>query len=246
MADKIKIVALSDLHGNLPKAKEFPTCDIVCICGDIVPLDYQKDYVKSITWFVLTFNKWANSLPCEKVVFVAGNHDFFLEKISCNGVIHSKGVMKQLFPGNELQNTKLVYLVDNTVLLKIKDRSITIYGTPWIADLKNWAFYEPNEALNKSYDNIPKKVDILLTHMPSTLNDTGVVMDYAAWNAHTSYGSQYLADCILNRDIKYALCGHVHTGNHELTEVQNGCKVANVSLLDESYKVTYKPLEFEI
>ena len=43
----MKIVAVSDLHGNLP---DLPPCDVVCICGDIVPLWVQKSYEKSISW----------------------------------------------------------------------------------------------------------------------------------------------------------------------------------------------------
>ncbi len=69
----MKIIAISDLHGYLPKISE---CDVVCICGDIIPLQYQNDTIKSISWFLLDFVPWANSINCDKVIFIAGNHKF--------------------------------------------------------------------------------------------------------------------------------------------------------------------------
>ena len=51
----MKVVAFSDPHGYLPKVKDFPECDVVCIAGDICPLDIQRDLVESISWFLLTF-----------------------------------------------------------------------------------------------------------------------------------------------------------------------------------------------
>ena len=71
----MKVVAFSDPHGYLPKLKDFPECDVVCIAGDICPLDVQRDLVESISWFLLEFKPWAESLPCKKVIFVGGNHD---------------------------------------------------------------------------------------------------------------------------------------------------------------------------
>ena len=35
----MKFTAISDLHGYLPK--DLPSGDVLCICGDIVPLDYR-------------------------------------------------------------------------------------------------------------------------------------------------------------------------------------------------------------
>lgn len=34
-------------------------------------------------------------------------------------------------------------------------------------------------------------------------------------------------------------------GNHSI-EARNGCSMVNVSILDEEYKINYKPFEFEI
>lgn len=238
----MKIVALSDMHGHLPSPKIFPECDVVCVCGDIVPLEYQTDTVKSATWFVLEFNDWANKLHCKKVIFIAGNHDFFLERISDKGLATPKEVMKTLFPGNSYSKTKLIYLCDNSVTID----GVKFYGTPWIANLPRWAFFKNDEDLADVYDRIPHKVDVLLTHMPSFLGDTGLVMQHG-YSMFRQFGNAYLAKVILERDIKYALCGHVHSGSHVPYETkEGGCKVVNVSLKDEDYRVNYNVFEFEL
>ncbi|MCQ2083936.1 MAG: metallophosphoesterase [Bacteroidaceae bacterium] len=234
----MKFTAISDLHGYLPK--ELPSGDVLCICGDIVPLDYQSDFTQSVAWFCMDFAPWADSQPYRKVVFIGGNHDFFLQEL---GGKHSPAsVMKHLLPGPHKGQSKLVYLCDNSVEID----GIRIYGTPWIADLARWAFYKPEDELIEVYDRIPKKCDILLSHMPPRACDAGRVMQRGHFNSMENYGSQMLANAISTRDIKYALCGHVHTGNHIPESFDSVSNVVNVSLKDENYKVAFKPFTFSI
>ena len=151
-------------------------------------------------------------------------------------------MVKHLLPGPHKGQSKLVYLCDNSVEID----GIRIYGTPWIADLARWAFYKPVDELAEIYDRIPQRCDILLTHMPPLACDAGRVLQHGSYNTMTNYGSQALADAISARDIDYALCGHVHTGNHFPEPF--GCvrNVVNVSLKDENYKIAFKPFNFEI
>lgn len=242
----MKIVCISDLHGFLYNPEDIPECDVVCICGDFVPLEYQNDDIASIAWFCLEFVPWTDKLPCKKVVFIAGNHDFFLEHIML-GPIREDGtrkcrtaseVLKKLLPGNNKSKHKLVYLRDSSFEFEGK----RFYGTPWIADLKNWAFYQDEEGLKEKWNQIPKKLDVLLTHIPSVLNDCGTVCQ-SGYNYGNNYGSTSLADALMERNIKYAFCGHVHSGNHSLYEYKPGCFVANVSIKDENYRVTTNYLQ---
>ena len=71
------ICAISDLHGNLNF--NIDKCDLLLICGDIVPLNIQMNHKKSRKWIVNDFDKWCNSQPCDKVLFIAGNHDMCME-----------------------------------------------------------------------------------------------------------------------------------------------------------------------
>ena len=248
----MKVVAISDLHGLLPK--NLPAGDVLCICGDIVPLEYQSDSYQSVAWFDLEFVPWTDSLPYKKVIFIGGNHDFFLETLHkrLTNIPEEDGfsefrwrrpsdVIKRLLPGNNKGKHKIIYLCDNSVELEGK----TFYGTPYIADLKRWAFYRDKEYLKSLYAMIPKKCDVLRTHMPPRVLGMGEVLQRGQFNSEANYGSEELAEAIAQRDIKYALCGHVHSGCHQPQEL-NGTIYANVSIKNEDYKEQYYPLEFEL
>ena len=68
----IKICAISDMHGILDFNIE--PCDILCICGDIVPLYIQTHHTATLTWLADTFVPWCEKQPCEKIFLIAGNH----------------------------------------------------------------------------------------------------------------------------------------------------------------------------
>ena len=247
---KLKIVAISDIHGLLP---ELPECDVVCCAGDISPLEYQKDQTQMLGWFYLVFLPWVESLPCKKFIIVAGNHDFFLQNIHRRLIDESDGyrrytwrsasdVMKKLLPGNlRGKYNKLVYLCDSSY----EYEGHRFYGTPWIGDLSNWAFYQDNDTLMEKYKNIPKQCDVIITHMPPKIEGLGEVIQGGCFNTGTDYGSPELAEVLKTRDFKYALCGHVHSGQHLPVEF-DGKKLVNVSLKNEDYKENYYPFEFEI
>ena len=247
---KLKIVAISDIHGMLP---ELPECDVVCCAGDISPLDYQSDQTQMLGWFYLVFLPWVESLPCKKFIMVAGNHDFFLQNIHRRLLDESDGyrrytwrsasdVMKKLLPGNlRGKYNKLVYLCDSSY----EYEGHRFYGTPWIGDLSNWAFYQDNDTLMEKYKNIPKQCDVIITHMPPKIEGLGEVIQGGCFNTGTDYGSPELAEVLKTRDFKYALCGHVHSGQHLPVDL-DGKKLVNVSLKNEDYKENYYPFEFEI
>lgn len=237
--DKIKVVAMSDLHGYLPKPDALPECDVICIAGDILPLDVQNNDIKSVSWLLLDFKPWAESLRCDKVVFVAGNHDFVFERMGPATNHTGAEVMKMLL-GHHKKDSKLVYLQDSSFEYKGK----RFYGSPWIADLERWAFYKSEDDLRKQWDNMPKRCDVLITHMPPRYAGCGTVLQ-PCWNYGNDYGSQVLAEAVCCRDIKYHVFGHVHSGSHCETNA-NGTVMVNVSMKDEDYKVKYFPYEFEV
>ena len=243
---KLKCIGISDLHGDLP---DLPECDVVCCAGDISPLMIQDDQTSMVSWFCLVFIPWVESLPCKKFILVGGNHDFFLQGIHkrITGLNSYKWrtaseVLKKLLPGNlKSKYNKLVYLCDSS----FEYEGRRFYGTPWIRDLQGWAFYLDNESLIEKFNNIPKKCDVIITHMPPKIEGLGEVIQGGCFNTGADYGSPELAEVLKTRDFKYALCGHVHSGQHLPVEL-DGKKLVNVSLKNEDYNYQYYPFEFEI
>lgn len=240
---------LSDIHGHLPVIDQ--EVDVVGIAGDIVPLQIQRDTIKSIVWFVGTFIPWAKELPCEKVILVGGNHDFFFQKI-----IDSRFQSHGVFTSEEIESLsaqyvddilclpeKIVYLQDSSYSFKGK----TFYGTPWIPVLNNWAFYKTHNELESAFNKIPNKVDVLISHSPGVQNDFGTSLGLPL---KPNYGCLELDEAVRKRNIGLWVAGHIHSGNHNVTEITNEkgktTKIANVSIKDEAYQPAYSPLYIEI
>lgn len=58
-------------------------------------------------------------------------------------------------------------------------------------------------------------------------------------------GNPWLADEMLRKHPRYTFCGHIHSGEHEL-QTFDDMKMANVSLVDETYTETFKPLYLDV
>lgn len=252
----MKICAISDLHGYLPDNIE--KCDVICICGDIIPLNIQKNYEASLAWLSGPFQTWALNLDCKKVIFIAGNHDFIFETLR-NGEVHACG-QHQVYPHSKLYFTssricetlfqmdnnydpKILYLCDNTYIYE----GVTFYGTPWCPELRNWAFYANNKQLLNEFNKIPDDVDVLITHCPPKYGLQGVVLE-TNYNYMQDFGcvelQQVIDERFLMKDM-WILSGHIHSGKHDI-EKMNNVKYRNCSLKDENYEVTYQPFYFEI
>ena len=246
----MKIVALSDLHGNLP---ELPPCDVVCICGDIIHLMIQKNTIASTAWLSGPFQKWALELPCEKVIMVWGNHDFVGEffckygsSISLDEPQWTKGydgrAQHHLLFQNDADE-KIVILCDERYEYKGK----VFYGTPWCPALKNWAFYKDSKGLKEKFLGIPFDTNVLLTHCPPKYGLQGTVLE-TNWNYMNDFGcvelQQVIDEKFDDKDM-WILSGHIHSGKHEV-EKMNNVKYRNCSIKNEDYEVAYQPFEFEI
>lgn len=226
-----KYAIISDLHGIFPKIDE--QFDCLLICGDICPVQFDRDYYLCLSWLQNDFINYINNLNCEKVIIIPGNHDFIFWNIYKNISLNSKEIQKYIF-GDKLIN-KLNILIDDFIIYDNKK----IYGTPWCPNLKYWVFYGTNEILTNKFNMIPDDVDILLTHCPPNIGNAGVVLQKCK-NNNRNFGCNELSNALQNKNIKYVFCGHIHSGEHSETYLNN-TKVVNVSILDEFYKEYYKP-----
>ena len=229
----MKIVGISDLHGILPLV---PECDIVCICGDVSPIEYDRYVYKVQEWFQTQFFNWVRILPCKKVIFIGGNHDFLLTRYweTATSEIAVLKPIKDLIAESDISD-KLVYLENEAYRFE----GINFYVCPAVQYLPGWGFYT---ATGEEYDRIPDDCDVLLAHMAPAIGEVGRDLSLIR-----DFGSKKLAEVIRNRpNLRYALCGHIHDGDHTPTPTTEGPICINCAVLDNNYELTYKPIEIEI
>lgn len=222
---------MSDLHGHLPEIAE---CELVLICGDIIPLNIQGSSKKTYKWFSSVFKKWAENLPCRKVLFIAGNHELYLPD---NYLRYRK-----LFP----DNSKITYLCNDLFEYTGTDNKVySIFGTPYCSKFGNWAFMYSNEVLEKLYSVIPDDLDILISHdQPYGYGDI-LLQEDCPWANGEHIGNKLLLKAIESRNIKVQLNGHLHSCEHSKIMIGNTSHY-NVSIKDEKYQAVYSPLYLDI
>lgn len=228
----IKICAISDLHGHLPKLKP---CELVLICGDSVPLEYQASSKKTKKWYDTTFRKWAGELPCDKVLFIAGNHE-----------LHFPG-KKIIYESLFSKDDKITYLCHSEYIHKSKDgKEYKIFGTPYCKQFMNWAFMYPNEDLRQIFKDIPNDLDILISHdAPYGISDIVLQSNCSWYDGKTHLGNIPLREVILEKKPKIVVHGHIHSSSREF-ESLGSSKVINCSIVDEDYSPVYEPLYLDI
>lgn len=204
------IVATSDLHGHLP---EIPPCDLCIIGGDICPggtLNYQA------IWLDVNFREWLKDIPAKEIVGIAGNHDLIFEK--------EPNLIPKDLPWH--------YLNDSMIELF----GFKIYGTPW--QLPFWgAFNLDEEGLKIKYKNIPKEVDILVSHGPPH-----GIGDEVSGPEHV--GSLSLLNKIYEIKPRLIIYGHIHDAFGVWNK--NQMIFANVSLLNDAMEEVNKPVVFDL
>ena len=224
----MKIIALSDQHGNLESIKE--SCDVVVIAGDWSPLYCQQDFISVLNWWDKRFLPWMKTLKTDHIIVIPGNHDF-----ACTYKFFEEELNKVL--SRHKMTNKVNYLCKSSVTIGGKK----FYGNPNSESPSGWAFSMP---YNQTYE-FDEDTDILITHQPPRFGNVGFVKQF-----NKELGSVDLRNEILRSNIDLNICGHIHTGDHNLTPaiLNNGkvATIANVSILDEDYRVAYNPLVIEV
>lgn len=72
----MKICAISDLHGQINNVNIDPV-DVLFICGDIIPLQIQRNIPQSFSWIKKSFIPWCQKQPVDQIYMVGGNHKNF-------------------------------------------------------------------------------------------------------------------------------------------------------------------------
>lgn len=230
----MKIVAISDTHGQLFHDK-VPECDLLIHAGDISPArDHTVSFQKQ--WFLDSFIPSLSLVTAKQIVFVGGNHDFYLHDLYKN---LNEDSFREKLPEH------VYYLRDSFINIE----GLKIYGIPWVINLNNWAFnLKSSDAEYERYMHIPDDIDILVSHGPAK----GYCDTILEYNETEKLGSPVLANQILEKKPKLVLSGHIHSANHNIEkmigpDIQNPLDInlRCVSLLDESYSLHYEPFVFE-
>lgn len=151
-------------------------------------------------WLTTTFLSWCAQIPAKYVVFVAGNHDWIAERCSIEMQNYGK-VWRQM---------QIYYLKDELIEIE----GIKIYGTPWCHQFGNWAFMGSDSFIESQYEKIPEDTNILITHDAPDIADYGTVT--TPWNPIPKrVGNPILAKYIYNIKPKFALFGHLHSGDRK-------------------------------
>lgn len=229
----MRIVAMSDLHGDLPRTDSFEPCETAFICGDVSPLNIQANNRKMKRWLSGTFKPWCEALPCDKVYFIAGNHDWV--------ALRDSEFMRAMFP----KDGKVVYLFHEPIIHTSKEgKDYRIFGTPFCKQFCNWAFMEEDDELQKLYQSIPYDLSVLLSHdQPFGYGD--VILQDIEWNEGDHIGNKPLLEAVFVKQPKYMFCGHLHSTTHDCVQIAQ-TKRYNVSLKDEYYNMIYEPLYLDI
>lgn len=138
----MKIVVISDTHGKHNDLRQLPKGDTLIHAGDVSKRGHPMEILDFLDWF--TNQKFKHK------VFIAGNHDFFLERAHTN-------VIEQMIPKD------VIYLNNSGVQLD----GVKFWGSPITPWFNNWAFNrERGTEIKQYWDLIPENTNVLITHGP--------------------------------------------------------------------------------
>lgn len=223
----MKIIAISDLHGDRIEPDKLPPGDVLVIAGDVLPDDYTPaDRKQEGTyrqqrqgwWFDDVWVPYLHTLSKQfaSVLWIAGNHDFFLQGFLLDSV-------------QEVMPKGVTYLRETDVTID----GVKFYGAPWNMT-RGWAFAIDDREYAQRLGAMPEDVDVLITHGPPAIKG----MPGVHWT------SQILADWILLSSMKAVICGHIHEayGQYAIGDTP----VYVVSSKDRKYELVNPPVEIII
>lgn len=220
-----RITCISDLHGFFPK---LDGGDLLIVAGDLTAFDTEIEYLK--------FYEWLSYQEYKKIIFIAGNHDNWLEK---NRSAFDLG--------------KIEYLCDSG----IEFEGLKIWGMPWSLTFEGisprcTAFTCTEDEMRDKCDMIPDDTDILISHGPPFGILDGIpasIPDGSKWfcGSHNLYNRLHEIINIGRHRMKAVIFGHIHEhGGKKRWEPYFGCDFINASIVDERYRHIHKPVEIEI
>ena len=148
-SSRIRLVCISDTHTH---RADIPDGDVLIHAGDMGNAGTHAEIQDQVNWL--------NTLPHPHKLFVAGNHDSFLDPRS----------RAKVDEGKRLDWQNVVYLQHSIAHLdfkKSRGRRLEVYGAPQIPKCGGTTFAFQYERHEDAWSNtIPEGIDILITHTP--------------------------------------------------------------------------------
>ena len=206
----MNITLISDTHG-LHEELKLSAGQILIHAGDITEYGTEEE--------VIDFLKWFAQQPYNYKIFIAGNHDFFLQECK-------PSKLKRLIPEN------IIYLQNSGIQIN----GINIWGSPVIPYFLGMAFNaRSGKPLKKVWDKIPTNTDILITHgPPEGILDNG-------------FGCNQLMEQVNKTQPLIHVFGHIHQqhGTQQLgnTKFINAALVNTLNQMEsKGYRIFGKPI----
>lgn len=212
----MKLICISDTHGDHAQM-QLPEGDVLLHAGDVTAHGSKADYADFLEWFA--------AQPHQHKVFIAGNHDSYLEQVP--------DTSKQMASALGVH-----YLCDSGVEID----GIKFWGSPITLRFFDWSFMrDPGPDIDKHWAMIPYSTDVLITH-----GAPWGILDEVQRTADTteSTGCHSLLDRIVEIKPTYHIFGHIHEGYGRATFKQ--VEFANVSSMNRFYKIQNQAVELDI
>ena len=232
----MKITFISDTHTYMydENYKELilPEGDVLCFSGDIMSSGHNEGEL-------IHFLKWFSKQPFNLKIFIAGNHDRYLEN----------------FPklAEEIISNFIEYGVVYLNNTSYEYNGVKFYGTPHQPYFCGWAFNvkDPDKLLT-IYRQIPDNIDVLLTHCPpyGILDQSHRPNYYSNPTGEEHLGSMALKELLAEKSLnktqpRVVAFGHIHGDGGKKVEINNTTYI-NASLCDENYDPTNEIITIEV
>jgi Icc-related predicted phosphoesterase len=216
----MKIVCISDTHGQVIPFEDMPEGDVLIHAGDITNNGKIYWLQQQAEWFRHLVETKYSHLIC-----IGGNHDFVLDGFRKE---KAEEHLTRLFGDNRIH-----YLRDSSVTLRFAGTPpIKFYGTPWV-NCGNWAFSEENNFHRRQiFNQIPGDTDVLISHGPPySILDRSMVSGHGAG----SCGDLELLGAVERVRPRLHVFGHIHEsyGRADLFEGTTFVNAASTRIKNE-------------
>ncbi len=207
------IDCISDLHGFYPPLEGG---DLLIIAGDLTARDSIFEHYQ--------FFQWMEHQKYKTVIYIAGNHDGFIEKkLNINETTHD-----------------IRYLEDSMTIVD----DLKVWGSPWTPTFYDWHFMKNRGAqIKEKWDLIPDDIDILITHGPP-YGILDKVKYSSRGNKFGHAGCAELRIALERIQPRLHVFGHIHEGYGLVTLkcTPRDVLCVNCAIMDENYHPTNKPI----